>query len=133
MMNEEDKAIWAAFVKTVVPLKAKPKGLFERVRYIFHRPPSIQKLPDCLDLHGYTLQEAFDAFRDFLDRHYLLGTKKITIVTGKGPKEQGAVKREFPLWLERDGIREKILNAGLAPVNRGGSGAMILYLKKAKR
>ena len=132
-MNDEDKAIWSAFIKTVVPLKSQPKGFFERVRYIFRRPPMTQKLPTCLDLHGFTLQEAFDVFRDFLDRHYLLGTRKITVITGKGPKEQGALKREFPLWLERAGIREKILNVGYAPQNRGGSGAMIVYIKKAKR
>ena len=133
MMNEEDKAIWASFIKTVVPLKKQPKGFFERVRYIFRRPPTVQSLPVCLDLHGFTLQEAFDAFRDFLDKHYLLGTRKITVITGKGPKEQGALKREFPLWLERAGIREKILNVGFAPSNRGGSGAMIVYIKKAKK
>ena len=30
-------------------------------------------------------------------------------------------------------IREKILDVGLAPRNCGGSGAMILYIKKAKK
>ena len=132
-MNEEDKAVWESFIKTVSPLKAKPKGFLNRVRYIFRRSSSAQSLPECLDLHGFTLQEGFEAFRDFLDRHYLSGTKKITVITGKGREEQGALKKEFPLWLEREGIREKILSVGFAPQNRGGSGAMILYIKKVKR
>ena len=132
-MNEEDKAVWEAFIKTVAPLKAQPMGFFKRVRYIFRRAPSVQSLPECLDLHGFTLQEGFEAFRDFLEKHYHLGTKKITVITGKGREEQGALKKEFPLWLEREGIREKILSVGFAPQNRGGSGAMILYIKKAKK
>ena len=49
-----------------------------------------------LDLHGLTLEEAFDEFTDFIYEAYKNNFSKVEIVTGKS----GQIRKEFPYWSE---------------------------------
>ena len=51
-----------------------------------------------LDLHGLTLEEAFDEFTDFIYEAYTNNLSKVEIVTGKS----GQIKKEFPYWSENN-------------------------------
>ena len=48
-----------------------------------------------LDLHGLTLQKAFEATAGFLERSQKNGLKNVIIITGAS----GQIKREFEAWM----------------------------------
>lgn len=50
--------------------------------------------PRKLDLHGLTIQQAFNATTDFVNLHLKQGSKDIVIVTGK----HGKINHELPFW-----------------------------------
>ena len=126
-MKSDDEAIWKAYIKTVSPLKKKSLPKVRSVRRFFLFTPF---LPPRLDLHGLTLQQAYEAFIDFFDLHVKEKTRKIVVVTGKGPNGKGSLKKEFPLWLEKKEIRDKISHTEIPPEHKGGAGAVIIYLKR---
>ena len=49
-----------------------------------------------LDLHGFTLEEAYEEFTDFIYSAYQDGVSKVEIITGKS----GKIRQEFPHWSE---------------------------------
>ena len=49
-----------------------------------------------LDLHGLTLEEAFEEFTDFIYEAYTNNLSKVEIITGKS----GPIRKEFPFWTE---------------------------------
>lgn len=85
-MSEDDKALWKTVTDTVVPLgnpgsKKKPLRVFPITE------------PSILDLHGLTVQEAYDITMAFL------GTtthESVTIITGRS----GIIRAEFERWVE---------------------------------
>lgn len=127
----QDTSLWDEYKKKVVPLdhdkiaKEQKKCFF--VRWFEQTPPVT------LDLHGFTVEEAFHTFKSFLLKHRKLQTKKIRIITGKGLLGNGQIKRELPLWLERKDIAPMILKTETPPLNKGGNGALIIYLRKEKK
>ncbi len=52
-----------------------------------------------LDLHGHTVQRAHDALHAFLRTAHAEGLRCVEIVTGRGQREDGALRRELPHWL----------------------------------
>ena len=112
MLTDEDKALWEAYTKTVQPLKAKKSLSFKALfspRHWFVRKQKPELL-NVLDLHQMTLQEAFHIFNRFIEMHFNEHTKKIIVITGRGKDDQGQLKKEFPFWLERADIKDKIKN-----------------------
>ena len=49
-----------------------------------------------LDLHGFTLEEAYQEFTDFIYAAYQENISKVEIITGKS----GRIRQEFPHWAE---------------------------------
>ena len=47
-----------------------------------------------LDLHGMTIQQAFNNVRMFIEEHWSEGSKYVVIVTGKS----GKISDEFTSW-----------------------------------
>lgn len=86
----------------------------------------IEKLDTTIDLHGQTVQQAFDTTTRFLDKHYRMGTKKVLIITGRGTMGQGLIKKEFDGWLNNPKIQKYVRS--FAWQNRGG--AVSITLKK---
>ncbi len=132
-MKQDDLTLWNEVIKTVTPLDKKQKAplltrLFSRRFFHLGKPP----LSTRLDLHHFTLQEAFTAFTTFVDEHNALGTRQIIVITGKGPDGKGALRKELPLWAERPDVQSKITRIEAAPVRMGGEGAFIIYLKRKK-
>ena len=54
-----------------------------------------QDEPQILDLHGMTIQTAYNKTRQFVQRHFDIGSTLITVITGKS----GKIAEEFPHWL----------------------------------
>ena len=50
-----------------------------------------------LDLHGYTINDAFKKFNETVDHFYNAGYKKLTVVTGHGD-----INKEMTTWAENN-------------------------------
>ena len=65
-----------------------------------------------LDLHGMTVQHAYHALVSFLRGAHAQRLRCVEIITGRGSGENsGAIRREFPHWLNRPDIRPLVLGA----------------------
>ena len=51
-----------------------------------------------LDLHGFTLEEAFEEFTDFIYQSSTDNLPAVEIITGKS----GQIRKEFPFWSENN-------------------------------
>ncbi len=91
------------------------------------------KLPPqrTLDLHGRTVQRAHAALIAFLGQAAVDQVRCVEVVTGRGSGEGGgAIRREFPLWLNQAPLRAMILAASHPhPAN---TGAVRLLLRRAR-
>ena len=132
MLTDEDKALWEAYTKTVTPLNnaSRLKNFGRKLikTLSFKRKAEV---PNVLDLHGFTLQEAYDLFNRFLNYHYANNTPRIVVITGKGKDGKGLLKNEFPKWLENATLKDKIQDIKRPLLNDGG--AFELTLKKRKK
>jgi len=74
-----------------------------------------------LDLHGLTTQHAFRALTAFLRSAHAERMRCVEVVTGRGNGETGgAIRREFPHWLNLPEIRPLVLAASHPhPANPG--------------
>ena len=128
----DDLSLWNELKKTVVPLSGRgvrclvKKDIPPRLRI---RRISAPILSYSLNLHGYTVAEAYEAAKRFISRHQQIGSKKITIITGKGLKQIGAIKKEIPLWFETPFFKEKIVSFSW----KNDGGAMDVILKRVKK
>jgi len=95
-----------------------------------------------LDLHGFTVDEAFLKVRDFILSSHSCGARMVIIVTGKGRlamdeagfvHKTGKLRAELPNWLNHPDIRPYILSFTEAMAKDGGEGAFYIYLKKRKK
>lgn len=86
-----------------------------------------------LDLHGYTLDEADKAVKEFLEECQKNHLRKISIITGKGLHSEdgvGVLKDAVTKILnDSDIVSEK----NSAPLSAGGSGALWIILKETQR
>ena len=91
-----------------------------------------------LDLHGYTLIESEKKVADFIIHNYGLGKRLLLIITGKGErlsvsqgwKGTGKLKENVPIWLNSLFLNKYILWYDTAPPEKGGDGAIMIYLRK---
>ena len=89
MLSPDELSLWENIKKTVKPLLKKQS----REPVPFPKRLRVHGLPDrilmsTLDLHGLTVEDAYQTFRRFLMIHCRENTKNITIITGKGSKEK---------------------------------------------
>lgn len=86
-----------------------------------------------LDLHGYVKDEALKRLEHFIAAAYSQAREAVLVITGKGtnspegPVLQGAVDA----WLRGKG-KGMVAEFSPAPRDKGGSGAVVVFLKKKK-
>lgn len=127
-----DLSLWEELKKTITPLSGKG------IAHLFHKEiPKrlrVRRMPApvisyTLNLHGYTVADSYEMVKKFVVRHQTLGSKKITIITGKGLKRVGAIKKEIILWFDTPIFKDKI--ASYSWKNDGG--ALDVVLKRIKK
>lgn len=127
-----DVSLWEELKSSVIPLKNKKKIESEPIPFpprlrITKRPQTA--LSDTLDLHGLVLTEAFDRLKKFIVLHQKFSTLKVTVITGKGLKSTGAIKKEIMNWLDTSFFTDKVRSA----VWKRDGGALELTLKRIKK
>jgi DNA-nicking Smr family endonuclease len=84
-----------------------------------------------LDLHGLTVQRAFDALVAFLRAAHADRLRCVEVITGRGSGEAaGVLRRELPLWLNRPDIRPLVLAA--AHPHAANPGSVLLLLRRVR-
>lgn len=89
------------------------------------------RISEELDLHGYLKEDALRRLEHFTASAYARGLQAILVITGKGhnspdgPVLPGAVAA----WLREQG-KGMVAEVHAAPRDKGGSGAMVVFLKK---
>jgi DNA-nicking Smr family endonuclease len=87
-------------------------------------------ISETLDLHGYVKDEALQRLARFISNAYHRGSKAVLVITGKGlnspdgPVLQGSVDA----WL-RDQGKAMVVEVAQAPRDKGGSGAVVVFLR----
>lgn len=86
-----------------------------------------------LDLHGFQKDEALFRLDHFIKSSVARGLRAVLVITGKGinspegPVLHGAVME----WLRKQG-RGQVAELATAPRDKGGSGAIVVFLKNGK-
>ena len=85
-----------------------------------------------LDLHGMDQDQARAALHGFLARAYESGIRAVLVITGKGVRGDGVLRRRVPEWLAEAPSRPIV--AGIAPADRrhGGDGALYVHLRRLR-
>lgn len=83
-----------------------------------------------LDLHGKTQVEAFEALMRFVRRHAGNGARMLLIITGKGSRGDGVLRRHLPQWLAQLPEAKRILAIRPASIAHGGDGAFYILLRR---
>lgn len=97
-----------------------------------------------LDLHGLTEASAHRALLTFVKGAHTRGLRLLLIVTGKGAKEDSAVrfdpelagrtrgvlKAMTPRWLKETDLNALVADVRTAHRRHGGTGALYVYLRK---
>ena len=103
------------------------------------------KIDRRLDLHGYTLLDAYEKFKDEVIKLYNKNKRCMLVITGKGvhlkrkesteenPKLfHGKIKKSIIDWIKEDQFKNYILTYQDAGFDHGGDGALFVYLRRKK-
>jgi len=133
-ISDKDKKDWENFLSKNEKLKNKD--------IIFSKNKNLKTRS--IDLHGYTLDEANKAIKEFIYKSYEEKVNKLIVITGKGlhsdneknpyiSKKLGILKHSVPEFILQNKNLMKIINEIKdAKIEDGGSGAFYIYLKKLK-
>lgn len=84
-----------------------------------------------LDLHGYFREDAIVALERFIESSFEQGRRAVLVITGKGINSPSGpvIKEAVQDWLKTRG-RHLVAGFQPAPKNMGGSGALVVFMKR---
>ncbi|MEL6946044.1 MAG: Smr/MutS family protein [Pseudomonadota bacterium] len=85
-----------------------------------------------LDLHGMTQNQAQDRLLRFLDDSQRSGCRVVLVITGKGERGTGILRRMVPSWFDLHAFRRLVNGYRAAHVSHGGDGALYVRLRKSR-
>jgi len=122
-LSSNDIAFWNEFKSKIIPIKKNivNKSSLYHISIKYPKPHVY-----ILDLHGYTIQEAYDKLKIFINKHKEYKSKYVIVITGKGSiKKEGAIHKEIRDWLLTEEFKEKIKSSEWI----NGNGALKIFLK----
>ena len=132
-LSKEDTSTWENYVKN-------PKDIFDKEKNSTENKET--KFRFKFDLHGYSLNDANQKVKEIILYCSENRFKEILLITGKGmhstndedvyiSKELGKLKFSVPEYIESDQeLRKLIISVRESEVKDGGSGAIIIKLRK---
>lgn len=136
--SEKKPAHGRAVGKTLPPAptpthKKAPTGLetldYKELRRIRRGREEIDRT---LDLHGCKVDVARKTVGTFIRSAHAGNLKWVLIVTGKGARGEGVLRRLTPVWLNKLAMQGLVLGYDCAPDHMGGSGAVCVRLRKKR-
>jgi DNA-nicking Smr family endonuclease len=111
----KDMGLWNFVKSKIRPLGSKAPQRAASLPMSLARAP----VPPSIDLHGRTVQDAYDTVRTYVAAALAAGHENVVVVTGRS----GTIRAEFPHWAEKlPGVRR----AEVLP----GDGAFRLKLRR---
>lgn len=86
-----------------------------------------------IDLHGMTHDRARATLEAFLLRVWDEGHREVLVITGKGSRGEGVLRRFTPEWLAAPPLRQIVAGVSSAHRRHGGDGALYVALKRKSR
>jgi len=86
-----------------------------------------------IDLHGMTQDRARAALEAFVRRAWDEGYRSALVITGKGLRGDGVLRRHAPEWLAASSLQEVVAGISTAHDRHGGEGALYVALKRKPR
>ena len=86
-----------------------------------------------IDLHGLDHDRARAALEAFLVRVWNEGYRAALVITGKGTRGDGVLRRHTPEWLAGPALRDIVAGVSEAHRRHGGEGALYVALKRRPR
>ena len=86
-----------------------------------------------IDLHGMDQMQAKSALEGFVLSAWNRGDRAVLVITGKGARGGGVLRRMTPEWLSSPALREVVAGISEAHRNHGGEGALYVALKRRPR
>jgi len=131
MLSETDISLWESIKRTSKPLSdnqaQEPVPFPKKLRV--HAVPE-RTLMMTLDLHGLTVEEAYHTLCRFVTIHLKEGSKKITVITGKGsPQKEGLIHHEIQNWMDTSFFKDRVREIRWL----NGGGALEISLKRKKK
>jgi DNA-nicking Smr family endonuclease len=83
-----------------------------------------------LDMHGLDQDRARAALIGFLLRAHAQGERAVLVITGKGSRGDGVLRRHAPDWLADPALRPVVAGWSEAHRRHGGQGALYVALKR---
>jgi len=109
--------------ETLAPRAIEPGRLRRIARGALH-------LEARLDLHGMDQARGHASLAEFILRAHADGARAVLVITGKGVRGDGILRRAVPEWLSEPPLRGMV--AGIATASRkdGGEGALYVTLRR---
>lgn len=85
-----------------------------------------------LDLHGMTAAQAEQRVSGFVQESALRGHRCVLIITGKGARGDGVLRRHVPIWLKKPSVAGMVLAIAEARPSDGGAGALYILLRRKR-
>ncbi|MGL9725282.1 MAG: Smr/MutS family protein [Wolbachia sp.] len=82
-----------------------------------------------LDLHGYSIDNAYYKLINFIIKNYQIGNRCLLIVTGNAADKTDTIKSNFSKWLSDTEIQHMVLYHQQA-TKHGGKGAFYVLLRR---
>lgn len=83
-----------------------------------------------IDLHGLDQDRARNSLEGFLRRAQDEGARSVLVITGKGSRGEGVLRRYAPEWLAAPALRGIVAGVSQAHQRHGGEGALYVALKR---
>ena len=83
-----------------------------------------------LDMHGMRAHEAEAALIGFIAYHRAQGHQWVLVITGKGMRGEGRLRKALPDWLARPPLSAQVAEYDAAGMVHGGTGAFYLRLRR---
>lgn len=83
-----------------------------------------------IDLHGLDQDRARNTLETFLRRAQDQGARSVLVITGKGSRGEGVLRRYAPEWLAAPALRGVVAGVSEAHRRHGGEGALYVALKR---
>lgn len=83
-----------------------------------------------LDLHGMSVAQAHRSLIGFVSAAVAQEKKWLLVITGKGERGEGKLRRALPDWLASAPLADQIAEYGPSAPNHGGDGAFYLRLRR---
>jgi len=132
-ISDKDKKDWQEFINNNERLDNKDKEI-QKDQKNFKKKS--------IDLHGYTLENAYKAINDFVNKCYLEGIRNIKVITGKGSRSKNKenpylstdlsiLKYSVPNYIKNNSeLMKKIKELDFDSVNNISQGTFDILLKK---